>query len=85
MNTRIRYVRNPDGSLTSGQILRGAYESEYRVSIHQDGNTGYIHSIKGHCVAVVNATSPHKVKIKLKKELEKFGVVFEEEKRKERK
>lgn len=81
-HTRIRYVKNPDGTYESMQIFRGSGGGEFRALISLDGKEGYILSMPDRAVKVkVNATSPHKTRIKLKAAMKSFGVVFLNEER----
>lgn len=83
MNTRIRYVKQSDGSLISMRVLKARNGTEYRPVISADGKHGAILSPadKDKVAFQCSATSPHKVKIKLKEGLESLGVKFAEEKR----
>lgn len=83
MNTRIRYVKQSDGSLISMRVLKARDGSEYRPIISTDGKNGAIlcPNDKEKIAFQCTATSPHKVKIKLKNALVSLGVKFVEEKR----
>lgn len=80
-NTRIRYVRNPDGTSESLQIFKGTV-AEYRALISADGRSGFVLMMPDRQIRTqVDGPSPHKIKIKLKASLKLLGVVFLNEKR----
>lgn len=79
MNKRIRYVKEADGSLRSMQYITGADGKEYYVKI--TGTTGAVVEVATNKNYIVEATSPHKVKIKLKSTLLALGCVFDKETR----
>lgn len=81
MNKRIRYVNSPDGGLNSKNVLKSVSGAEYLAYVGADGRSGRVMLATGESVVEVNATSPHKVKIKLKDALVELGVNFEIEKR----
>lgn len=80
---RIRYVKQPDGSLVSMQIISTAV-GDVRSLIFPNGTSGMIIDAangSGMC-DVITATSAHKIKIKLKAKLSAaFGVSFDDESR----
>jgi hypothetical protein len=80
---RIRYVKQPDGSLVSMQIISTPV-GDVRSLIFPNGTSGMIvdaGSGKG-LSDVLTATSAHKIKIKLKAKLmASFGVTFDGESR----
>lgn len=81
-NTRIRYVPNPDGTVESMQVFKGASGGEYRALITQDGKDGYVLGMPHREILLkVSSTSAHKTKIKLKAALKTFGVIFLNERR----
>ena len=83
MNTRIRYSKNPNGVLVSKQILKADNGREYKVTVNPDGKTGsIIDAFTGDSSLIGPATSAHKIRIKIKQELERRGVKFIEEVRK---
>jgi hypothetical protein len=82
MSTRIRYIDRPDGSKISGKIFKDKDGYELRAKINPDQISGEIVLAVGEApVANYTATSPHKIKIKLKAALQKLGVKFEREKK----
>ncbi len=81
MSTRIRYVKNAQGTMVAMQVFQGGVMS-YRPEFYPDTNIGQIvEVVSQRVVSQVQATSAHKIKIKLKEELSKLGVVFEKETR----
>jgi len=82
MNKRIRYINEADGSLRSMQYVVGADGKEYYVRI--TGSTGAVVEVATGKNYIVEATSPHKVKIKLKNTLTALGCAFDKEVRKPR-
>lgn len=82
MNKRIRYVKEADGSHKSMQYIVGADGKEYYVKL--TGRTGAVVEVATGKYYLVEATSPHKVKIALKNTLIALGCVFDKEVRKPR-
>lgn len=82
-NTRIRYVKNPDGALESMQVLKAHTNGvEYKTIISPDGKDGYVLELPSKEVKFkVAGTSAHKTKIAIKSALKALGVVFLNEKR----
>ncbi len=82
-NTRIRYVKQADGSLKSMQIFKSHLSpGEYYCIISADGKTGKVIDALTHLqVDKVVGTSAHKTKIALKKTLKTLNVIFLNEKR----
>ena len=81
MNTRIRYSKLPDSSLVSMRVIKGKEGKEYRAYILNGGKEGVIKDAVNEEIIIdkVFGTSPHKVKIAIKKSLEKLGCKFEKE------
>ena len=83
MSTRIRYVPRPDGSKISMQVFTDKDGTDLRVIIAPDGKSGSVVFADSMVeLGTFSATSPHRVKIKIKSALKKLGVKFEREKRK---
>lgn len=67
--------------MVSMQVFQGGVMN-YRPEFYPETNIGQIVEVVSNTVvSQVQATSPHKIKIKLKEELSKLGVVFEKETR----
>lgn len=83
MSTRIRYVKNPDGSLESMQVLKqNLSTNEYKAVISADGLRGKVVNAKTQeTVKTVKGTSAHKTKIALKAALKALDVPFLNERR----
>lgn len=82
MSTRIRYARNPNGTIESKQVFKGAGGEEYVCMLSADGKEGYVLTMPNKEVKmVVKGTSPHKTKIAIKSALKALSVVFLNEKR----
>lgn len=86
MNQRVRYIKSEDGGWKSMKAVRSADGTDYLAIINPDGLSGKIITAKKSNFSVeVFATSPHKVKIKLKTALQLLKCTFFGEKRKPRK
>lgn len=86
MNQRIRYISDELGGWKSMKAVRSADGTDYIAVINPDGLSGKIITAKKSNFSVeVFATSPHKVKIKLKTALQLLKCTFFGEKRKPRK
>jgi len=79
---RIRYVKQPDGSMVSMQIIQ-THNGEVRSVIFPNGTSGMlVDASSGKPVSdILATTSSHKIKIKLKSKLSLLGVVFDDESR----
>lgn len=79
---RIRYVKQPDGSLVSMQIISTS-SGDVRSLIFPNGISGMIIDAgSGKPMSdIIGATSAHKIKIKLKAKLASLGVTFDDESR----
>jgi len=79
---RIRYVKQPDGSLVSMQIIATS-SGDVRSLIFPNGISGMIiDASSGKPMSdIISATSAHKIKIKLKTKLTSLGVTFDDESR----
>jgi len=82
MNTRIRYIKHGDGGWISLRTFKDKDGHDLQTRINEDGKSGTVVFAQSEVpIITVTATSPHKVKIKLKIVLEKLGVNFETEQR----
>lgn len=82
MNTRIRYVNTSDGSKLSMQVFKDKDGYDIKTKIYADGKSGAIVFASDLTPIVeLTATSPHKIKIKLKKAMKQLGVKFDKERR----
>jgi hypothetical protein len=82
MSTRIRYIKHGDGGLVSLRTFKDKDGADLQSRIYADGKSGCIMFAQSEVPIIeVKASSPHKVKIKLKKVLEILGVKFESETR----
>lgn len=83
MMQRIRYMEDTvNGRLVSVKTFVTSVGREVK-SVIINQKEGYVADLTGEPVsAKITATSPHKIKIKLKMLLEQMGVVFEDEVRK---
>lgn len=79
MNTRIRYSKLADGTQVSMRIIKSDSGREFRAGIMSDGKSGFIEDAVTKQKALVMATSPHKLKIKIKDLLVKEGCRFKAE------
>jgi hypothetical protein len=79
---RIRYVKQPDGSLVSMQVIV-TNRGDVRSLIFPDGVSGQIIDAGNHKAVgeLQRATSGHKIKMKLKSQLISLGVTFDDESR----
>jgi len=80
MNCRIRYSKLADGSWVSMRVIRGE-GNEYRSYILPDGKSGFVEDLTSKMTTPVVGSSPHKVKIELKKLLKNLGCRFTAESR----
>jgi len=83
VSTRIRYIKNPDGSLESMQVLKqNLSTNEYKALISSDGLRGRVIDAKTkELIKTVKGTSAHKTKIALKAALKALDVPFLNERR----
>jgi hypothetical protein len=80
MSQRIRYVKEVDGSLRSGQYITSSSGNEYLCFISKDGMNGEIkHVSSANAIKTVRGTSAHKTKIAIKAALESLGCIFDKE------
>lgn len=82
MSTRIRYVKDAEGNFLSMQVYKDSQGYEIKTRIGSDGKSGSV-VLASDLTPIVEltATSPHKIKIKLKKAMKQLGVKFDKEKR----
>ena len=86
MATRMKYIKLDDTQYTSEGFINTFAKGEVRVFFNESDMTFRIESKKGsEVIATGKATSPHKVKLKIKRELIKLGAMFEAETRAARK
>ena len=73
---RILYIKNADNTYTSSKSFFGTGYKEYTICLAPDQLSGKIINARTYEVVatVPQATSHHKLKIKIKKELKKLGV-----------
>lgn len=83
MNQRIRYTKNTDGTYVSTKYYRSENGKEYIAGYSQEDDhcTGYVLNIAENTSTNLRATSPHKIKIAIKRELERLGCSFSAETR----
>lgn len=88
MNKRIRYISGEYNWMMGNKYYRSFNGEEYQVSFgpYEFGDytdAKYVGQVmhKGQVVFVLQATSPHKIKIALKSKLEELGCEFEKETR----
>lgn len=85
MNKRIRYIKNEQGNCITQNHIKNVAGSEYRAGYIAGGLAGFIKSVGDDTTHIqLTATSPHKIKIKIKRALVKLGCQFETEKRQPR-
>lgn len=84
--SRIKYHNRPDGSKISVHIFVDKDGIEMRVLLHADGTTASLVTANNSTPLVtVTASSPHKIRIKIKKALAGvMGIRLPKEKRKPR-
>ena len=86
MNKRIRYIKNTDGNSITVNYIKNTDGHEFRAGFIASGKAGFIKSVGDDTTHIpFTATSPHKIKIKIKRALIKLGCQFETEVRKPRK
>jgi hypothetical protein len=82
MSTRIRYIKHGEGGFVSLRTFKDKDGADLQTRIYADGKSGCVMFAQSEVpIFEVKASSPHKMKIKLKKVLEILGVNFEPEKR----
>lgn len=84
MNQRIRYIKNAEGNMVGNKFFRSKDGTEYFVewkTLKPGMCAGRIASVDGNYETDVYGSSPHKIKIKLKRALMELGCEFEKEKR----
>lgn len=82
MSTRIRYIKHAKGGWISMRAYRDYQGHDIQPRLWEDGKTGsVVFSGSEEEIFKVQASSPHKLKIKLKSVLEALGVNFETEQR----
>jgi hypothetical protein len=82
MSTRIRYIKHGEGGFVSLRTFKDKDGADLQTRIYADGKSGCVMFAQSEVPIIeVKASSPHKMKIKLKKVLEVLGVNFEPEKR----
>jgi hypothetical protein len=82
MSTRIRYIKHGEGGFVSLRTFKDKDGADLQTRIYADGKSGCVMFAQSEVPIIeVKASSPHKMKIKLKKVLEVLGVNFKPEKR----
>lgn len=83
MNKRIRYTKQPDGTYKGTKFYKANDGKEYQVDFRltEGGCVGYVEEVGTSKGVGITASSPHKIKIALKKKLMDLGCEFEPEKR----
>jgi hypothetical protein len=83
MNSRIRYIKDINGNFISQNYIKNVDGTQYRIGFVVGVKTaGFIKSVENDTTHItLEATSPHKIKIKLKKTLVKLGCEFASERR----
>lgn len=85
MNKRIRYVKDQLGNCITANYIKNDGGAEFRAGFIADGKAGFIKSVGDDTTNIqLSATSPHKIKIKIKRALLRLGCKFEKEQRKPR-
>lgn len=85
MNKRIRYVKDSEGNAITANYIKNDGGAEFRAGFIADGKAGFVKSVGNDSTNIsLTATSPHKIKIKIKRTLSKLGCQFEKEQRKPR-
>jgi len=80
MNKRIRYTKDTSGNNITQNYIKNDSGHEYRAGFIASGKAGFIKSVGTDTVHIqLTATSPHKIKIKIKKSLITLGCRFESE------
>lgn len=83
MNKRIRYTKQTDGTYKGTKFYKANDGKEYQVDfkLTEGGCVGHVEEVGAFNGIGVTATSPHKIKIALKKKLMDLGCEFEAETR----
>lgn len=82
---RIRYIKDSSGNYITQGNVRSETGQEFRCGFTADGKNGFVKPLDEDIRPVtLQASSPHKMKIKIKKTLAKFGCTFSKEERKKR-
>jgi hypothetical protein len=86
MVNRIRYVKDSNGNFISQNYIKNESGHEFRVGFVDGSPTkGFVKSVGDDTTHItLEATSPHKIKIKIKRTLTKLGCTFAKEVRKPR-
>ena len=86
MIKRIKYIKDSNGNYTSQNYVKNQDNVFLRVGFVPGVPTkGFVKSVDNDTIHItLTATTPHKIKIKIKKTLAKLGCIFEKEKRKPR-
>jgi intein-encoded DNA endonuclease-like protein len=80
MNKRIRYVKDSNGNTITQNYIKNVNGSQYRAGFIAGGKAGFVKSVDDDTTHIqLTSTSPHKMKIKIKKTLEKLGCQFDKE------
>lgn len=84
MNKRIRYIKSPtnEGAMVGSKFYKDENGTEFEVGFAPDGDkyVGYV--IGNGVLSRFTASSPHKIKLEIKKTLIGLGCKFEVETRK---
>ncbi len=85
MNKRLRYIKDTSGNCITQNHIKNVNGHEFRAGYVSGGKVGFIKSVGDDTTNIqLTATSPHKIKIKIKKALSKLGCQFEKEVRQPR-
>ena len=85
MQQRIRYIKDDNGNYVTYNRIKDESGGEYRCGFLSDGKHGFVKSTHDTSVNVpLKASSPHKMKMKIKKTLVKLGCLFKKEERQKR-
>lgn len=84
-NKRIRYVKDTNGNGITQNYVKNVNGTEYRAGFISNGKAGFVKSVGDDTTHIqLVSTSPHKMKIKIKKVLQKLGCQFDSEMRAKR-
>jgi len=88
-NKRIRYVKDSNGNFISQNYVKNDSGHEFRAGFvggdAKNPTKGFVKSVGDDTTHItLEATSHHKIKIKIKRTLSKLGCTFEKEVRKPR-
>lgn len=85
MLKRIRYVKDANGNYVTQSYVKNESGEEFRCGFLASGKHGFVKSVDDENKNVpLEASSPHKMKMKIKRTLNKLGCLFAKEERKKR-